>query len=116
MTLTPFILGGIAIFVVGRLFAASGEPPPTPPPLPTTPLRRLRKRALKTPPAPPASAPEPVPVAPVVATVAPVITQPLLRFGHRAIRTEFASRAALRRAIIAQEVLGPPLSLRPPRV
>jgi len=116
VTLTPFILGGIAIFVVGRLFAASGEPPPTPPPLPTTPLRRLRKRALKTPPATPASAPEPVPVAPPVAAVAPVVTQPLLRFGHRAIRKEFASREALRRAIIAQEVLGPPLSLRPPRV
>ena len=114
MTLTPFILGGIAIFVVGRLFAASGEPPPTPPPLPTTPLRRLRKRALKTP--PPAPVSEPVPMAPPVAAVAPVVTQPLLRFGHRAIRKEFASREALRRAIIAQEVLGPPLSLRPPRV
>ncbi|MEY4403001.1 MAG: hypothetical protein RIR91_1036 [Verrucomicrobiota bacterium] len=113
MTLTPFILGGIAIFVVGRLFAASGEPTPTPPPLPTTPLRRLRKRALKTP--PPAPEPESVPLAPPVATVAPVVTQPLLRFGHRAIRKEFASREALRRAIIAQEVLGPPLSLRPPR-
>jgi hypothetical protein len=82
--------------------------------LPTTPLRRLRKRALKTP--PPAPVSEPVPVAPPVAAVAPVVTQPLLRFGHRAIRKEFASREALRRAIIAQEVLGPPLSLRPPRV
>jgi hypothetical protein len=114
VTLTPFILGGIAIFVVGRLFAAAGEPPPTPPPLPTTPLRRLRKRALKTP--PPAPVPESAPVVPVVATAAPVVTQPLLRFGHRAIRKEFASREALRRAIVAQEVLGPPLSLRPPRV
>jgi hypothetical protein len=28
---------------------------------------------------------------------------------------EFKGKAALRRAIIAQEVLGPPLSLRPPR-
>lgn len=114
MTLTPFILGGIAIFVVGRLFAAAVEPPPTPPPLPATPPRRLRKRALRTP--PPVAEPEPAPAAPPVAPVAPVITLPLARFGHRPIRKEFATRDALRRAIIAQEVLGPPLSERPPRL
>jgi hypothetical protein len=46
----------------------------------------------------------------------PIITQPLIRYGHHAIRKEFATPAALRRAIIAQEVLGPPLSERPPRI
>ena len=115
MTLTPFILGGIAIFVVARLFAAAGEAPPTsPPPLPTPSPRRLRKRMLKTP-APAPEEPSPVPPAPVASRV-PVITQPLIRYGHHAIRQEFATRAALRRAIIAQEVLGPPLSERPPRL
>lgn len=113
MTLTPFILGGIAIFVVGRLFAASGESAPTPPPLPTTPLRRLRKRALKTP--PPVAEPESKPLAPVAAA-APVAALPAARGAPRPVRREFATRAALRRAIVAQEVLGPPLSLRPPRV
>jgi len=112
VTLTPFILGGLAIFVVGRLFAASGQPD-TPPPLPASPPRRPRKRALRTPPAlpsveaeaSPATTPAPVPVAPP--------PRPSARFG--AVRTEFATRAALRRAIVAQEVLCPPLSLRPPR-
>lgn len=113
MTLTPFILGGIALFVVGRLFAASGQPAPTPPPLPTTPLRRLRKRALKS--LPPMEEPESKPTAPPAAA-APAITLPAVRGGHRPVRKEFATRAALRRAIVAQEVLGPPLSLRPPRV
>ncbi len=114
MTLTPFILGGIAIIVVARLFAAAGAAPtqPTPPPLPPAPPRRLRKRSLKTPvPAPE----EPAPPTTVAARV-PVITQPLIRYGQHAIRREFATRAALRRAIIAQEVLGPPLSERPPRL
>lgn len=116
MTLTPFILGGIAIIVVARLFAAAGAAPaqPTPPPLPPAPPRRLRKRSLKTPvPAP--EEPAPAPPTTVAARV-PVITQPLIRYGQHAIRREFATRAALRRAIIAQEVLGPPLSERPPRL
>ncbi len=115
MTLTPFILGGIALYVVSRFFAASGEAPapPTPPPLPTPPPRRLRKRMLKTP-APAPEEPSPVKPAPVASRV-PVITRPLIRYGHHAIRGEFSTRAALRRAIIAQEVLGPPLSERPPR-
>jgi hypothetical protein len=115
VTLTPFILGGIAIFVIGRLFAATTEAAPTPPPLPATPPRRLRKRTMKSPASVPAAEVEAPPVVPA-ASVVPVITQPLIRYGHRAIRREFSSRDALRRAIIAQEVLGPPLSERPPRV
>jgi hypothetical protein len=117
VSLTPYILGGIAIFVVARLFAASGEAPPapTPPPLPPTPLRRLRKRSPKAPAPVEEETPRVPAVRPAVSRV-PVITQPLMRYGHHAIRQEFASRAALRRAIIAQEVLGPPLSERPPRL
>ena len=116
MSLTEFIVGGIiAIFVIARRFADSSEAPPTPPPLPTTPPRRLRKRMLKS----PAPAEEETFVAPTAVPVVsrvPIITQPLIRYGHHAVRKEFASPAALRRAIIAQEVLGPPLSERPPRV
>lgn len=115
MSLTPYILGGIAIFVVGRLFAASSEAPPTPPPLPTPPPRRLRKRSLKSPTTAEEETPKIAAVPPVVSRV-PVITQPLIRYGQHAIRKEFSSSAALRRAIIAQEVLGPPLSERPPRI
>ncbi|MCX6917942.1 MAG: hypothetical protein NTX41_01395 [Verrucomicrobia bacterium] len=115
MTLTPFILGTIAIYVVGRLFAAAGEAAPTPPPLPTAPSRRQRKRSPKPTASSPAAISEAPPVAPVVALV-PVITQPLIRYGQHAIRKEFSSPAALRRAIIAQEVLGPPLSERPTRI
>lgn len=115
MSLTPYILGGIAIFVVARLFAASSEAPPTPPPLPTTPPRRLRKRSLQSP-APAAEETFVAPPAPPVVSRVPVITQPLIRYGQHAIRKEFSSPAALRRAIIAQEVLGPPLSERPTRI
>jgi hypothetical protein len=116
VSLTPYILGGIAIFVVARLFAAAGEAPPTPPPLPTTPPRRLRKRSLKSPTTAEEETPRVASSAPPVVARVPIITQPLIRYGHHAIRKEFASPAALRRAIIAQEVLGPPLSERPPRI
>jgi hypothetical protein len=108
---TPFILGGIAIFVIGKLFAMSGQPD-VPPPLPPAAPRRPRKRAVKSPPLPtaaePSSGPSPIASAPVVES-APA------RIGRRVVRRDFASRDALRRAIVAQEVLGPPLALRPPR-
>ncbi len=111
MSPAPFILGGIAIFVVGKLFAMAGQPD-VPPPLPPAPPRRPRKRAVK---APPALAVEPA-SAPASAEAPPPVVAPLRpRSGHRAVRRDFASRDALRRAIVAQEVLGPPLALRPPR-
>jgi hypothetical protein len=56
--------------------------------------------------------PEPAPAvaAPVAAPL--VVTRP----ARAAVRADFKGRDALRRSLIAQEVLGPPLALRPPRV
>jgi hypothetical protein len=56
--------------------------------------------------------PEPAPAvaAPVAAPL--VVTRP----ARAAVRADFKGRDALRRSFIAQEVLGPPLALRPPRV
>jgi hypothetical protein len=109
----PFILGGIAIFVIGKLFAMSGQPD-VPPPLPPAAPRRPRKRVVKAPPSPTAAEPSDGP-SPLAVAPAPVVAPMSPRAGQRAVRREFASRDALRRAIVAQEVLGPPLALRPPR-
>lgn len=109
MAVAPYILGGIAAIVVLRAFLSSGAPE-TPPPLPATPPRRPRKRGGTVPPMPMAASPEAAPVAPLAATAPQPVVAPRRR-SHR----DFATRAALRRAMIAQEVLGPPVALRPPR-
>ena len=108
MALAPYILGGIAAIVVVRAFLSSGAAD-TPPPLPATPPRRPRKRGVKAPAMPDASPAEVAPVAPPTVATAPVVAP--RRRSHR----DFATRAALRRAMVAQEVLGPPVALRPPR-
>jgi hypothetical protein len=41
-----------------------------------------------------------------------VVTRP----AHASVHLDFRGPAALRRAFVAQEVLGPPLALRPPRL
>jgi hypothetical protein len=76
-----------------------------------TPLpRRVRPRG--RPVAPPAAATAPAAPAPVEPAGAPLaVTRP----ARAAVRFDFKGRAALRRAFVAQEVLGPPLALRPPR-
>ena len=64
----------------------------------------------------PAPAPEPAPVA---ATPAPHLDETSLvvtRPARAHPRSQFRGASALRQAIVAREVLGPPLSLRPPRV
>lgn len=114
-----FVFIGICILVVSVLrgmqaSTKSSELPSNLPPLPTP--RRLRKRVTVAP-----AQNVPPPLASVVTTVAvpvtlaPMVAVALPRYGQQVIRGEFSSRAALRRAIIAQEVLGLPLSLRPPR-
>lgn len=113
MSPAPFILGGIALVVIVKLFAMSGQPD-VPPPLPPAAPRRPRKRAFKTPPLPAVAEPSDGPSVAAVAPV-PVAAALLPRTGQRAVHRDFASRDALRRAIVAQEVLGPPLALRPPR-
>ncbi len=113
-----FIGTGILVVFVLRWIQASPTAPAPPGRLPPPPSpRRFRKRA-----SPPTAQATPSPLATVVPSpaappvlLAPVVEVGLPRYGQHAIRGEFSSRAALRRAIIAQEVLGPPLALRPPR-
>jgi hypothetical protein len=106
------LAGMFVVWVVKRIRAAAEAPAPSamiaPPPLPRRPRPRTRAVA---PPTPPAAAPvAPASPAPVVPPM--VVTRP----ARAAVRQAFKGRGALRRAFIAQEVLGPPLALRPPRV
>jgi hypothetical protein len=104
-----YILGGIAAIVVVRSFMLSGTSD-TPPPLPATPPRRPRKRGVKAPAMPVAASDDAAPAAPPAVMALPPVVAPSPR-----PRRDFATRTGLRRAVIAQEVLGPPVALRPPR-
>ena len=99
-----------AVWVAGQIKAQAGQPSPiaVPPPVPRR-VRRIRN-------APPPLAPEPEPSAPVAAVVhlddtSLVVTRP----ARAHTRLQFRGSAALRQALVAREVLGLPLSLRPPR-
>ncbi len=98
-----------AIWVAGKLVAEAGQPAPiaVPPPVPRR-TRRVRN-------APPALAPEPESPAPVVAAHLDATSLVVTRPARAHSRTQFRGSAALRQALVAREVLGPPLSLRPPR-
>lgn len=96
-------------WAAGR-FSAPEEDAMTPPPVPAPVVRRPRRPRAAPAPEPEAArdeGPSPAPPAtrrPPVAAVA----RPLPSVHAR----DFATRAALRRAVVAREVLGPPLSLR----
>ena len=77
------------------------------PPVPRR-TRRVRN-------APPPIAPEPEPSAPVAAIHLDDTSLVVTRPARAQSRAQFRGASALRQAIIAREVLGPPLSLRPPR-
>ena len=104
------LLGMGVVWVVRRIRAAAEQPAPSamaaPEPLP----RRVRPR--QRPAAKPPAMPEPAPAVVAPAAAPLVVTRP----ARAAVRADFKGRAALRRSFIAQEVLGPPLALRPPRV
>lgn len=108
------LAGMFVVWVVKRIRAAAEAPAPSamiaPPPLP----RRVRPRARAVVAAAPAPAPAvaALPAAPAAGAAPMVVTRP----ARAAVRQAFKGRGALRRAFIAQEVLGPPLALRPPRV
>lgn len=110
-------VGGFAVWAYRQIQAKAEQPAPTamaaPPPLP----RRARKpRAAAPKPAPKAAeepaegAARPAP-APHLDSSDLVVTRP----ARPQARTQFRGAAALRQAIVAREVLGPPLCLRPPR-
>ena len=96
-------------WAAGR-FSEPGETEAVPPPVPPAPPRRVRRAPASLVPAPaepreegpaPAELPPPRVALPAVVRPAP---SPHAR--------DFATRAALRRAVVAREVLGKPLSLR----
>jgi hypothetical protein len=84
----------------------SVEPTPLPPPIPRQ--GRRRRNA-------PLPEPETVAPAPVAAVHLDDTSLVVTRPARAQSRTQFRGLSALRRAIVAREVLGPPLSLRRPR-
>ena len=107
--------GGFAVWAYGQMKEKAEKPAPSvmaaPPPIP----RRTRKpRAPKSAPKaaeePAEGAARPAP-APHLDSTSLVVTRP----ARAQSRAQFRGAAALRQAIVAREVLGPPLCLRPPR-
>lgn len=94
-------------FLKKLMEGASVEPTPLPPPVPRR-TRRVRN-------APPSLAPEPEPSAPVAAIHLDDTSLVVTRPARAQSRLQFRGTAALRQALVAREVLGLPLSLRPPR-
>jgi predicted lipid-binding transport protein (Tim44 family) len=104
------LVGMFVVWVVRRIRAAAEQPAPSAMAAPAVLPRRVRPRGRA---AKPPALPETAPVPPAIPAAAPlVVTRP----ARAAVRFDFKGQAALRRAFVAQEVLGPPLALRPPRV
>lgn len=104
-------LVAFAAWAYGKIKGAEAPAPiaATPPPL----TRRARR--VRNAPAPAPAAPEPTTPAPVVAPHLDASSLQVARPVRVRARPQFLGRSALRQAIVAREVLGPPLSLRPPR-
>ena len=103
---------GLVAFVawlIGKIKGPVEQAPlaATPPPVPRR-TRRVRN-------APPPVAPEQEAPAPVVATHLDDTSLVVTRPARAHTRTQVRGSAALRQALVAREVLGLPLSLRPPR-
>lgn len=109
--------GGFAVWAYQQVRAKAEQPTPTamaaPPPLP----RRARKPRPAVPKsaAKPAEEPAEGPVRPAAAPHLDASSLVVTRPARALSRTQFRGAAALRQAIVAREVLGPPLCLRPPR-
>ena len=109
--------GGFAVWAYRQVQAKTEQPTPTaraaPPPLP----RRARKPRPAVPKsaAKPAEEPAEGPVRPAAAPHLDASDLVVTRPARALSRTQFRGAAALRQAIVAREVLGPPLCLRPPR-
>jgi hypothetical protein len=108
--------GGFAVWAYQQVRAKAEHPAPTamaaPPPIP----RRARKpRAVAKPAAKAAGEPAEGPARPAAAPHLDSSSLVVTRPARALSRTQFRGAAALRQAIVAREVLGPPLCLRPPR-
>ncbi len=110
--------GGFAVWAYQQVRAKVEQPAPTamaaPPPIP----RRPRKSRPAVAPKKAAKAAEELAEGPARPAAVPhldssslVVTRPARALS----RSQFRGAAALRQAIVAREVLGPPLCLRPPR-
>ncbi|NBV47907.1 MAG: hypothetical protein EBR95_02395 [Verrucomicrobia bacterium] len=107
--------GGFAVWAYQQMKAKSEQPAPSamaaPPPLPRRARKpRAPKPAAKASEEPAEGAARPA-LAPHLDSTNLVVTRP----ARAQSRTQFRGAAALRQAIVAREVLGPPLCLRPPR-
>lgn len=109
--------GGFAVWAYRQLQAKAEQPAPTamaaPPPIP----RRARKPRSAAPKnaAKPAEEPAEASVRPAAAPHLDASDLVVTRPARALSRAQFRGTAALRQAIVAREVLGPPLCLRPPR-
>ena len=105
------VIGLVAFvaWIAGKLKAEAGQPAPiaVPPPVPRR-VRRVRN-------VPPRLEEEPAPAAPVAAVHLDDTSLVVTRPARAHTRMQFRGSAALRQALVAREVLGLPLSLRPPR-
>jgi hypothetical protein len=109
IAVTVFVLARGIFEYLTKLLAEPTSAPiaATPPP---TPRRSRRARNVAAPAAPEPPAPTPAPAAHLDASSL-VVTRP----ARAHARAQFRGPSALRQAIVAREVLGLPLSLRPPR-
>ena len=109
--------GGFAVWAYQQVKAKAEQPTPTamaaPPPIP----RRARKPRAVVPKgaAKPAEEPAEGPARPAAAPHLDSSDLVVTRPARALSRAQFRGAAALRQAIVAREVLGPPLCLRPPR-
>jgi hypothetical protein len=108
--------GGFAVWAYQQLKAKAEQPAPTamaaPPPLP----RRVRKpRPAAKPAAKAAEEPAEGSARPAATPHLDASDLVVTRPARALSRSQFRGAAALRQAIVAREVLGPPLCLRPPR-
>lgn len=102
-------LVAFAAWLIGKMKGAAA---PAPIAAPTPPIPRRVRRPRN---APPPLAPEPEPPAAAPAQHLDETSLVVTRPARAHARTQFRGSAALRQAIVAREVLGLPLSLRPPR-
>ena len=109
--------GGFAVWAYQQLKAKAEQPAPTamaaPPPIPRR-ARKPRVAAAKNV-AKPADEPAEGPARPAAAAHLDSSNLVVTRPARALSRAQFRGAAALRQAIVAREVLGPPLCLRPPR-
>ena len=108
-------VGGFAVWAYGQFKGKLEQPAPTamaaPPPIP----RRVRKPRAPKPAAKAAEEPAEGPARPAATPHLDSSSLVVTRPARALSRSQFRGAAALRQAIVAREVLGPPLCLRPPR-